>query len=173
MTCPVCGLEECVEPAFSRPCEIAAMPRGQRREIFESDDVCGIPGDDAPDRTFVRCVLPVRLNEPGASYSWGLWVEVDDATAERMAELDEEPDQHEEPPFRATLANRVHGYPDTLGLPVWVQLQSPTQRPVLRFADGLDHPFAHDCTRGVSLARAHEWLPAMPRKRGWLSRLFG
>jgi hypothetical protein len=55
------------------------------------------------------------------------------------------------------LANRVPGYPDTLGLAVSVQLTGPTSRPLLSPHASSDHPFARECLAGVTMHRASKW----------------
>src|SRR5262245_9618666 len=59
----------------------------------------------------------------------GLWAEVSAEAFKRIIELWTEPDQDREAPFRGHLANVIPSYPDTLGLPVSVQLTGAKSRP--------------------------------------------
>lgn len=165
MRCSVCGAEHKLvdlEPSFSRPDEVVALPpevRAQR--VKEDDDLCRVSGVDSPDRYFVRCVLAVPLLDVRRHFNWGLWVEVERAAFERVVELWTDPNQAAEPPMAATIANRVPLSPDTHGLGVQMHLISPTSRASLRVRDDDTHSFSVECRQGVTVHRLLEWLEAM------------
>ena len=79
---------------------------------------------------------------------------------ERVMELWDEPDQHQEPPFRAVLANNIGDYPPTEGLPGLVYLQSPDSIPKFLLSEG-SHRLILEQYEGVSQARVFEWLDAI------------
>jgi hypothetical protein len=165
MRCSVCGAEHKVvdlEPSFSRPDEVVALPAELRAQrVKEDDDLCSMSGVDSPDRYFVRCVLPVPLLDVGRSFNWGLWAEVGRAAFERVVELWRDPNQALEPAMAATVANQVPLSPDTRGLAVQMHLISPTARASLRVGSDDAHPFSVECRQGVTVHRLLEWLEAM------------
>src|SRR5688572_33120592 len=90
-TCPSCGREHpFLEPAFWRPDDVFAMPAAERgTRVFETNDLCAIapePGATTGHRHFVRCVLPVHLLDRHDKTQWGLWVEVAEATSNRVVD---------------------------------------------------------------------------------------
>jgi hypothetical protein len=89
---------------------------------------------------------------------WGLWVEVEETHARRMAELWNEPSQDAEAPFPGRVANQIPGYQCTIGLPVLVQLTGLTTRPSASFEVKTAHPFVEECRAGVTSERVLEWL---------------
>jgi hypothetical protein len=160
MKCSICGDEhDLLEPAFARPDVIFQMTAEEKRgRVWESDDICALRGVGEPDRYFVRGFLPVRLLDAPGATAWGLWAEVGEDDAKVIYDRWDDADQAAHAPFEATLANRVPGYPDTLGLPLSVQLMGPKTRPSLAFDESSIHPFARECLAGVCVHRVMEWL---------------
>ena len=161
MRCPECGDEHGeLEPAFGLPDDVFVLPADERAErLHGNQDLVILSGaTESDERFFVRCVLPVRLVDVGGETRWGVWAEVDEADARRIFDLWDEPDQAGEPPIAARIANALPGYPDTIGLPVQLQLTGPTSRPALTFPSDSIHPFAREARAGVRLHRLAEWL---------------
>jgi hypothetical protein len=160
--CTQCGKEhELLEPSFKRPDAVFEMPSAQRQSrVQEDDDLCSIRSGDGDEvaRFFLRTVLPVRITDRDDYTQWGLWVEVPEVHARRAWELWDTPQQASEPPFWGCVANRIQGYPDTIGLPIRVQLSGPSTRPHASFDAGLEHPFVDECRAGVSTHRVLDWL---------------
>lgn len=157
--CARCGSEhELLDPTFRRPEAYVRLEREfQERYAKADDDLCEITLPEEPPRYFVRGVLPVAVRDVPNGIGWGLWAEVAEPAFERILELWLAPDQASEPPMEGTLANVVPGYPDTLGLPLVVQLTGPTSRPELYFASAPEHPFVQECRSGVDVHSASEW----------------
>jgi len=103
----------------------------------------------------------VRLTDVADSTRWGLWAEVAEKDLTRVLALWDDPRQADEPAFAAIVANRVPGYPETIGLPVEMRLTGPSSRPALAFDASNHHPFAAECREGVPVHRVVEWLKAM------------
>jgi hypothetical protein len=160
--CSTCGEEhDVLEPAFRRPDAIAAMSQEERaRRVKETDDLCAIwaPQDDDRHRYFVRAILPVELLDAERDTAWGLWVEVASADFHHVVEKWSDADQVREPPISGVLANRVAGYPDTIGLAVELQLAGPTSRPKILLDPASTHPFVVECRAGVCTHRVADWL---------------
>ena len=165
MKCPQCETEhELLEPAFRRPDEVFRLPREDRASrVDEDDDLCRMRvslDSEVPAvyRYFLRTVLPVRIPDVDDFTQWGIWVETTELDMFRVRELWSDPRQALEPPFQAKIANAIPGYPSTLNLPVFVQLNDPSTRAAAYFSAQLEHPFAHECRAGVTVPRVVEWL---------------
>lgn len=158
-SCSECGAEhELLDPTFRRPEAYVRLASEVRDEHADADDdLCRITLPGEPARYFVRGVLPVAVRHLPGGIWWGLWAEVPESEFRRILELWSAPDQASESPIKASLANAIPGYPETLGLPLLVRLTGPTSRPELSFAPGADHPFVDECTSGVDPHRASEW----------------
>jgi hypothetical protein len=161
--CSQCGKEhELLEPSFRRPDIVAEMSAEQKHRRLEKDgdDLCILRAGDGDEvaRYFLRAVLPVRITDRGEDTRWGLWVEVPEAAARRAWDLWDSPAQGDEPAFAACLANKIPGYPDTIGLPVDVQLTGPSTRPRALFDSTVDHLFAAECRAGVTTHTVLGWL---------------
>jgi len=158
--CSKCGAEhDLLDPAFRRPEAYVRLTGESRNQHAKTDDdLCRITLPEEPARYFVRGVLPVDVRDRADGLSWGLWAEVSEPTFRRIVDLWSAVDQESEPPFEGALANLIPNYyPDTLCLPLVVQLTGPTSRPEFRFAAGAEHPFVRECTSGVDSHRASEW----------------
>jgi hypothetical protein len=161
--CASCGEEHDLsdlEPGFTHPDAYLEVPPEDRhwRTLGGKDERTVRDDEDSPPRYFFRCVLPVPVHGEPDPRCWGVWVEVDHAAWTRVRELWRDEDQHLEPPFPATLANEIPGYPPTLGLRGQLQLSGPRSVPGFRLSPGVDHPLAEEQRRGVPLERVLEWL---------------
>jgi hypothetical protein len=166
MRCSVCGDEHDeldLEPAFRRPDDVVALDEvSRRRRCKTNDDLSVIGGEDGgPDRHFVRGVLDVDVQDLERPVGWGIWVEVNEPDFKRIVELWDSKSQVNEPLIDARLANRIPGYPDTIGVPLKLRLTGPTTRPKLLIPKASAHPFALECARGVCSHRVVEWLESM------------
>jgi len=164
MKCAICGEEhERLDPAFARPDIIFKMSAEEKKgRVMENDDICALRGEGGvADRYFVRCVLPVRLLDAPGPSCWGLWAEVTAEDSVTIWNAWEDPEQARIPPMQACLANRVPGYPDTIGLAAWLKLTGPTTRPELSLVPEPLHPFVSECLAGVCTHRVKDWLDAM------------
>lgn len=157
--CAKCGEEhELLDPTFRRPEAFVELDtHSQDAHAKANDDLCSIelPGEAA--RYFVRGTLPVPVEGHAEGVWWGLWAEISEAAFQRTLELWSDPNQATEPPYPGVLANVIPAYPNTLGLPLRVQLTGPTSRPEFRFASDAEHPFVHECRCGIDAHRATEW----------------
>jgi hypothetical protein len=161
MKCSTCGAEhELLEPSFSRPDVIFAMAAEQKQgRVLESDDICALRGEGgAADRFFVRCTLSVDLLDVPGKTAWGLWAEVSEHDALIIRDAWDDPEQNKVPPMQARVANRIRGYPDTIGVPVLLRLTGPKSRPALSLPSDSLHPFARECLAGVCIHRVKDWL---------------
>ena len=163
MRCATCGADhdwDGMEPSFERPDAYWAVPeaeRPQRTLVGKSD--CRIRDlADTVRRYFLRVMVPIPIRGEARICNWGLWVEVSAPDFKTAWDRWDDTDQAGEPPFPGILANRIGGYPETVGLPGLVQLTGPTTAPDFRFKENLDHPFAREQREGVFAERRLEWL---------------
>lgn len=154
--CAVCGSghdEETLELSYRRPDAVIAMGSHQRMmDVFENDDVCVI--DDA--RYFLRATLPMPVNGRHEGYQIGVWVEVPHDVFQRVGDLWTDPGQAAEPPVTVTLANEIRHHPDSLGVPVLLQLTGPKTRPQVFVVDAT-YPLGIEQRRGITPHRAGEY----------------
>jgi hypothetical protein len=163
MRCACGDHHELLDPVFVRPDAIVTLPPDERaRRARESDDLCALRGDDGFVRCFVRCLLPVALIDAPGTIAWGVWAEVDKDVLAIIRDRWSDPEQARQPPLEARLANRIPGAPDTIGLPLALQLTGPASRPRVTFRGESVHPFIRECRDGVTVHRAHEWLSSRP-----------
>jgi hypothetical protein len=157
--CSICGKEHPVlDPTFRRPEAFERLDSSIREaHAIADDDLCSIKLPGVAARWFVRGVLPVVVVDRSEDLWWGLWAEVSEEAFKRIVELWSAPEQERESPFSGQLANLIPSYPDTLGLPLTVQLTGTQSRPTLRFESANRHPFAHQCETGVDSHQAAEW----------------
>jgi hypothetical protein len=157
--CAICGEEHAVlDPTFRRPEAFVRLdPSVREAHARADDDLCSITLPGAASRWFVRGVLPVVVVDRSEDLWWGLWAEISETAFNRIMELWSNSEQQRESPFSGQLANVIPSYPNTLGLPLTVQLTGAKSRPRLRFASAKSHPFVHECEAGVDAHQASEW----------------
>ena len=155
-TCPQCGQEHHrgeLELSYKRPDVVNAMPSEQRAaEVSENDDGCRTKDG----RFFIRGGIPLDIAGRDQPYRIGAWVELDQASFERVAGLWSDPNQGDEPAFPAKLANNIRLLPSTLGLPVQLKLTGETSRPDI-LVPASSHPLHHEQCTGISGHRAFEY----------------
>jgi hypothetical protein len=141
---------EDMELTFRRPDDAAKLsPEDRERLLQENADLCIIEGK----RFFIRGVLPLPVESRELPYNIGLWVEVSQATFERVYDLWESDDQLSEPAFAASIANEIPTSPGSIGHEAELHLAGPTVRPKV-FLKTSGHPLYAEQTRGIDAHRA-------------------
>lgn len=155
-----------MEPSYEQPDAYWAVPEAARpHRTLTGKSHCRIrDAADTERRYFLRVMVPIPIRGEDRPCNWGLWVEVSARDFQVTWDRWDDADQAREPPFHGVLANSIADYPQTLGLPGLVQLTGPTTPPEFTFAQGVDHPFAHEQREGVYPERRLEWL--MQRAHG-------
>jgi hypothetical protein len=161
--CDTCGGEHDLsemEPSYTFPDAYLDVPTDERpyRSTVGTDECRLHDGTNADARYFLRVLLPMPVRGETEACAWGVWAEVSEAAFTRTRELWDDPGQHDEPPFAATLANALTCYSSTLGLPGEVTLSGPAIIPTFTLAGELDHPLAREQRDGVHPERVVEWL---------------
>ena len=174
ITCAQCGTPHeigHIEPSLRRPDDIIAIPAEVRARVaVESKDACVLyarphsrwwrlflarrPGFG---RYFLRVLMPFAVAGRDHPINWGIWVEVSRADYRRTLMLWDSLAQHEQPAFAARLANNIHDYPPTKGLPGLVQLEDPSRVPTFTLGDG-EHALVSEQRNGVTEATVLRWL---------------
>jgi hypothetical protein len=161
--CAECGKEHDlsgIEPSYRYPDAYLALPEAERESrVRHTRDYCILYPEEkggAP-RCFVRGVLHVTVHGEPGTIGWGLWAELRPAEFDRVWNLWDDPEQRREPPLACWIANHVRRYPETVGLPALLRLETPATRPTINLAPGLEHPFAREVSAGVDLPRSLEW----------------
>jgi hypothetical protein len=153
--CSTCGETHEGMPtdhAWTLPDDVWAVPKEERanKASFNSD-LCQFG-----DRFFIRCILQLPFKSQPEYYGWGIWVELAAADFHHYVKIFDE-DGSAEPLVAASIANAIPGYPSTLGLPVHVQFQDSTSRPLVLVPEG-SHPLFADQSSGLDDRRYHEIL---------------
>ncbi len=118
------------------PVQWFAIPEHERENrALLSSDQCVIDSE----QTFLVGNIDIQVIATEELFSWDVWVHVDMATFLRACDLWEEPGRETEPPFPATLATELPGYPSTFGLPVTVQTRVVGRRPLVLLG-AVEHP---------------------------------
>jgi hypothetical protein len=161
--CGTCGGEHDLsemEPSYTYPDAYLAVPPDERAVCATvGSDECRLhEGTEVDPRYFLRVLLPIPVRGEDEACAWGVWAEVSATAFARTRALWDDPAQHDEPPFEATLANALTGYSATLGLPGAIILSGPEVIPTFVLANELDHPLAREQRDGVHPERVIEWL---------------
>lgn len=149
-----------MEPSFALPDCIAAMSPQERTDqgAIISKDICSI----RKERGFVRVLLPIPVQGEG-SCNWGVWVEI--ITYAAFMEIVDAWNDLELLNIRrpARLANELHTYSKSLGLPGIVSF--PDMKSIGRFdlLHEIGNHRVHELISdqrgdGVPVARKLEWL---------------
>jgi hypothetical protein len=142
-----------MELTFRRPDDVVRLSADERaRLVKESDDVCVIEGK----RFFIRALLPLPVEAREIPYCIGLWVEVTQATFERVYELWNSEEQVHEPPFAARIANEIPTASGSLELHAEMRLTGPATRPDV-FLRPSQHQLYIEQARGIDEHRVSEY----------------
>ena len=125
-TCTVCGEvhdEELRDIRAGLPDAVYELDEDERRRRADFGDDFGLLADAGTTRHFVRGLLHLSIDGPGAEFSYGVWVEVDEPGFRLLEERWHDPDGSECGPVFGVLANELKPFSDTLGLPIALQLR--------------------------------------------------
>lgn len=173
-TCPCCDKPVTpgnIEPTFRKPQAFIELSREARAACITSSEVCVIDNKKPSERFFVRAVMPASVLGRERPLNWGVWVEFPDfASLKRYDKLERDP-AAAGATFNVTLANRVPGYPDTVGLPGTLTLgDNPNHRarfsPEDEAPEDEAHQLVEELSEPVPEHRVHEWMHAMAESGG-------
>lgn len=157
-TCTVCGVTHAGETRDIR----LGLPEPILRVDEEDRDRCAWVGEDSAvlrdgesERFFVRALLELPIDGEDGYFGYGTWIEVDSARFEALGELWHDEDGWRAEPFAGTLANELHPYAFTEGLPVRIRLRDVRLLPLVELDDN-DHELVRAQRHGISPHRAHQ-----------------
>ncbi len=156
MRCATCGKDhpaDEIELSFRRPDDTATLSDEERSQFVKENSDLSVLREE---RFFVRALLPLPVASRRRPYSIGLWVEVSQATFERIRALWKEPTQADEPSFEARIANDLPFTSSTLGMPARLQLTGPTTRPEVIVLPA-SNVIYQEQSNGITAHRANEY----------------
>ena len=157
-TCVVCGETHAGDTRDIRlglPQPIFLLDDEERsRRAYVEDDFAILHGEPA-DRYFVRALLELPIDGEHGYFGYGAWVEVSQEDVAALGELWHDEDGWRSDPFAGTLANELHPYAFTEGLPVQIRLRDVKLLPLVEL-DEANHELVRAQRNGISAHRAHE-----------------
>ena len=157
-TCTVCGETHAGETRdirMSLPDPIYRIDGPERAERARVGEDSAVLEDRDAERFFVRALLELPIEGEEGYFGYGTWIEVSPADFEALGELWNAEDGWRSEPFAGTLANELHPYAFTEGLPVQIRLRDVKLLPLVEL-DDVDHELARAQANGISSHRAHE-----------------
>jgi hypothetical protein len=138
------------------PDDWMAVHPGERLEAELTPDICILPCNGIT-RHFIRghLQLPVDDNDFG-TFVWSVWVEVDEASMEVVAQAWNDPNRAAMPPLIGRLATELPYEQPTKGLPVSIHTRDLGQVPLLMLYPGIRHSIAREQSDGIAVHRAVE-----------------
>ena len=105
--------------------------------------------DGDAERFFVRALLELPIDGEEGYFGYGSWIEVSPEDFEALGELWHDEDGWRSDPFAGTLANELHPYAFTEGLPVRLRLREVRLLPLVEL-DETDHELVRAQRNGIS-----------------------
>ena len=157
-TCVVCGETHAGDTRDIR----LGLPQGiflldeeeRRRRAYVEDDFAVLQGEDA-DRYYVRALLELPVDGEDGYFGYSAWVEVSKEDVAVLGELWHDEEGWRRGPFAGTLANELHPYAFTEGLPVQLKLREVSLLPLVELGE-TDHELVRAQRNGISQHRAHQ-----------------
>jgi hypothetical protein len=154
--CPHCGETHEGAPTdrgWTLPDVVWAIPEERREaEARFNTDLC-----QWKERYFVRCLLPLPFADREGYFGWGVWVEVAKEGFDACLAVYDQ-DGSNEPRVPGSIANRVPGYSDSIGVSVELQFGPADERPVVCFPEHATCELAQEQKEGIDAGRYHEIL---------------
>jgi hypothetical protein len=157
-TCEVCGQTHAGETRDIRlglPQPIFLLDDEERRRRAYVEDDFAILHGESGDRYYVRALLELPIEGEDGYFGYGAWVEVSEGDVAVLGELWNDDAGWRSKPFAGTLANELHPYAFTEGLPVQIRLRDVKLLPLVEL-DDVDHELVRAQANGISSHRAHE-----------------
>jgi hypothetical protein len=142
-----------VELSYLKPDDIASMDEDEIEEKCKYTNDYFVCEDEY---FYIRCVLPLPVQEAGRDYCIGVWVQVSPNSFNRIWELWDDPAQSNEPPLRGLLANSVHLSTGAKNAEVKVRLTGITSRPSVIVVDE-NCSLYQEQQCGITIHRANEY----------------
>ena len=157
-TCEVCGETHAGETRdirLSLPDPIFRIEEHERDERARVGEDSAVLRDRDGERFFVRALLELPIDGEEGYFGYGSWIEVAPGDFEALGDLWHDPEGWRSGPFAGTLANELHPYAFTEGLPVQLRLRDVRLLPLVEL-DETDHELVRAQQHGISPHRAHQ-----------------
>ena len=157
-TCDVCGEKHAGETRdirLSLPDPIFRIDEPEREERARVGEDSAVLRSGDGERFFVRALLELPIDGEDGYFGYGSWIEVSPADFEALGELWQDDNGWRSGPYAGTLANELHPYAFTEGLPVQVRLRDVELLPLVELDDA-DHELVRAQRNGISAHRAHQ-----------------
>ncbi len=118
---------------------------------FLNEDYCAIENQ----HFFVRGIIHLPIIGSAETFCWGVWGSLSRENFETLLRGADEPERVELPEMFSWLSNQIDGYPDTLSLKMYAQIQEPASRPIFEL-EPTDHPLAQEYHYGITAERVRE-----------------
>lgn len=134
------------------PAQWNSVPEQERNHRCElTSDQCVIDGE----QFFLVGNLEIPVHGIDHRFSWDVWVEISEKDFLRACELWEQPSRESEPPCRGHVSTSLPGYPETVGLEIWVHTREVGRRPRIDL-EPCDHPLVTEQRHGITNERVQE-----------------
>jgi hypothetical protein len=157
-TCVVCGETHAGDTRdirMSLPDPIYRIEEEEREERAWVGEDSAVLRNGAGERFFVRALLELPIDGEEGYFGYGSWIEVTPTDFDALGELWHDEDGWRSEPFAGTLANELHPYAFTEGLPVRLRLREVHLLPLVEL-DEADHELVRAQRNGISPHRAHQ-----------------
>ena len=157
-TCVVCGETHAGDTRDIRlglPQPIFLLDEEERRRRAYVEDDFAVLHGQGQDRYYVRALLELPIEGEDGYFGYGAWVEVSKEDVATLGELWDDEEGWRSEPFAGTLANELHPYAFTEGLPVRLRLRDVKLLPLVELDDS-NHELVRAQRNGISAHRAHE-----------------
>lgn len=159
--CQICGEthEGLPDIGFQWPDPYFGVPESERElRIRSTADTCVIDQEDH----FIRGVILVPVRGENHNFGLGVWVS---QKRENFETYLDNPDSPDIGPFFGWLSNRIPFYErDTWALKAMARFQGDNRRPLIEIEPS-DHPLYRDCSEGITLDRAWQYVHWKDRQR--------
>jgi len=142
-----------MELSYRLPDAIASMDTDEIKKKCQSSKDYVVCEDEY---YYLRCILPLPVQDTGKDYSIGVWAQVSEKSFIRIWELWEDPDQVNELPFNGLLANSVHLNTHVEDIEIEVTLTGVKSRPSVKIKDA-ESSLYKEQQNGITVHRASEY----------------
>jgi len=137
--------------------ELSESERARRAEL--TSDGCVIASRRwffGRDSFFLRGQILLPLAETNETFSWLVWVQIDERDFLRAEEVWLEETRENEPETEGFLATSLAPYPETVGLPVALRTRPVGEIPLVLVRDE-HHPLSAEQRNGITWSRVQEF----------------
>jgi hypothetical protein len=161
--CSYCGQQHGQLPftcAANFPDAFAGLTADERESrASQTADLCVIDSR----QFYIRGCLEVPIRDTDRVFLWGVWAEVNEDVFKAITESwDREGREALVGPCQGFLGNSLSLYPETLGLPLVIQIMPVGTRPLFRVAD-TNHSLGIEQRYGITSEHAQEYACHLAR----------